>query len=237
MFAPERVSTSAITKQLVQPTNSDNSQEVTSSKIVSDSFHLDEIDFELCDVSRLRFDPRKWADYFSGPLEVSIFVVPLSWYDEERVLLCGKRVNRMVEALESFRTFCKTFTKTASVMLLFTEQDVFTEKIRNSNISDQEPFMHFLGGPRQARRGIHYFMQMFNHCFDESASQNSCYMHVASESDQYLKDFVCDIARDTILTKRLNQSSFVYISLKDTYSLKDRYLVEPERSTQTARTA
>jgi hypothetical protein len=236
MFGPEGVSTSAIRKKLVRPTNSSDkntSQEVTtSSKLVSECFQLDEIKFELCDASRLRCrDLRKWVDYFSDILEVLIFVVPLSWYDEERVLPGGKRVNRMAEALESFRSFCKTFTKTSSVMLLFTEKDVFMEKIRRSNISDQEPFMDFLGSPGQARRGIHYFMLMFKRCLDELASRNSCYMHVTSENDPNVRDFVLDVARSMNLTKRLNKSSFVYVSWKE-----DTYLYEPEGSTQTAQT-
>jgi hypothetical protein len=230
MLGPEGVSTSSVTEQLVGPTHSRNNQEMASPKLLSNRFCLDGIDFELCDASQLRSEPRKWISCFFDTIEAVIFVVPLSWYDEYRILPGGKRVNRMVEALENFRTLCMTFAKTTSIILLFTEIESFTEKYSESGIADQDPFMDFLGDRGQAVHGIRYLTQMFKDCFDKIDTVHTCFLHVTSESDPHLTDFVLEATQNILMANQVSRSCFVTGNVKDTCEF------DPNNSGQTAAT-
>jgi hypothetical protein len=230
MLGPEGVSTSSVTGQLVGSTHSRNNQEMASSKLISNRFRLDGINFELCDASQLRSEPRKWISYFFDTIEAVVFVVPLSWYDEYRILPGGKRVNRMVEALEYFRTLCRTFAKTTSIMILFTEKESFTEKYSESGIADQEPFVDFLGDPGQAGHGIRYLIQLFKDCFDRCDTVRACFIHVLSESDPYLTDFVLESTLNILMENQVSRSCLV------TGNTKDTSVFDPNNSGQTAAT-
>ena len=79
-----------------------------------EKYRIDGIDFEMYDVGGQRSERRKWIDCFDSVTAI-IFVVALSEYDQ--TLAEAKRTNRMVEALELFRSVCnnRAFSNTSII--------------------------------------------------------------------------------------------------------------------------
>jgi signal recognition particle receptor subunit beta len=119
---------------------------VKTTQVVMERYRIDGIDFEMYDVGGQRSERRKWIDCFDN-VDAVIFVAALSEYDQ--TLAEAKRTNRMVEALELFRSVCnnRAFANT-SIMLFLNKKDVFAEKILYSDIQAQKPFSEYAGPPR-----------------------------------------------------------------------------------------
>lgn len=153
---------------------------VKTTQVVMERYRIDGIDFEMYDVGGQRSERRKWIDCFDN-VDAVIFVAALSEYDQ--TLAEAKRTNRMVEALELFRSVCnnRAFANT-SIMLFLNKKDVFAEKILYSDIQVQKPFQDYAGPPREFNSGVLYFIQKFKECLIND-DFNDSFIHVTCATD------------------------------------------------------
>jgi guanine nucleotide-binding protein G(o) subunit alpha len=153
---------------------------VKTTQVVMERYRIDGIDFEMYDVGGQRSERRKWIDCFDN-VDAVIFVAALSEYDQ--TLAEARRTNRMIEALELFRSVCnnRAFANT-SIMLFLNKKDVFAEKILYSDISAQKPFHDYAGPPREFNSGVLYFIQKFKDCLIND-DFNDSFIHVTCATD------------------------------------------------------
>ncbi|EJK75009.1 hypothetical protein THAOC_03280 [Thalassiosira oceanica] len=170
---------------------------VRTTQVVMEKYRIDNIDFEMYDVGGQRSERRKWIDCFDQVTAV-IFVAALSEYDQ--TLAEAKRTNRMVEALELFRSVCnnRAFSNT-SIMLFLNKKDIFAEKILYSDIAAQRPFCDYAGPTKDFDHGILYFIQKFKDCLIDD-DFNDSFIHVTCATDTNNMEFVLDSTRTIIMT-------------------------------------
>lgn len=170
---------------------------VRTTQVVMERYRIDGIDFEMYDVGGQRSERRKWIDCFDH-VDAVIFVAALSEYDQ--TLAEAKRTNRMVEALELFRSVCnnRAFANT-SIMLFLNKKDIFAEKILYSDIAAQRPFFDYAGPPKDFDHGVLYFIQKFKDCLIDDEFNDS-FIHVTCATDTNNMEFVLDSTRTIIMT-------------------------------------
>lgn len=179
---------------------------VRTTQVVMEKYKIDNIDFEMYDVGGQRSERRKWIDCFDQVTAV-IFVAALSEYDQ--TLAEAKRTNRMVEALELFRSVCnnRAFSNT-SIMLFLNKKDIFAEKILYSDIAAQRPFCDYAGPTHDFDHGVLYFIQKFKDCLIDDEFNDS-FIHVTCATDTNNMEFVLDSTRTIIMTDNLKRSGFL----------------------------
>mmetsp|Transcript_61441 Transcript_61441/g.181588 ORF Transcript_61441/g.181588 Transcript_61441/m.181588 type:complete len:423 (-) Transcript_61441:322-1590(-) len=179
---------------------------VRTTQVVMERYRIDGIDFEMYDVGGQRSERRKWIDCFDH-VDAVIFVAALSEYDQ--TLAEAKRTNRMVEALELFRSVCnnRAFANT-SIMLFLNKKDIFAEKIMYSDIATQRPFSDYAGPPKDFDHGVLYFIQKFKDCLIDDEFNDS-FIHVTCATDTNNMEFVLDSTRTIIMTDNLRRSGFL----------------------------
>jgi len=178
---------------------------IRTTQITTERYRIDGIVYELHDVGGQRSERRKWICCFEN-VDAVIFVAALSEYDQ--TLVEAKRTNRMVEALELFRSVCNNcaFADT-SILLFLNKKDIFAEKIVYSDISLQRPFSDYAGG-KDFDHGVFYFIQQFKKCLIDD-DFNDSFIHVTCATDTNNMEFVLDSARTIIMTDNLRRSGFV----------------------------
>jgi len=179
---------------------------VKTTQVVMERYRIDGIDFEMYDVGGQRSERRKWIDCFDS-VDAVIFVVALSEYDQN--LAESKRTNRMVEALELFRSICnnRAFANT-SVMLFLNKKDIFEEKLQYSDIAAQKPFADYGGPPRDFNNGVLYFIEKFKDCLINDEITDS-FIQACTATDTSNMEFVLDSTRTIIMTDNLRRSGFL----------------------------
>jgi len=179
---------------------------VRTTQVVMEKYKIDNIDFEMYDVGGQRSERRKWIDCFDQVTAV-IFVAALSEYDQ--TLAEAKRTNRMVEALELFRSVCnnRAFSNT-SIMLFLNKKDIFAEKILYSDIAAQRAFCDYAGPTKDFDHGVLYFIQKFKDCLIDDEFNDS-FIHVTCATDTNNMEFVLDSTRTIIMTDNLKRSGFL----------------------------
>jgi len=179
---------------------------VRTTAVICEKYRIEGIDFEMYDVGGQRSERRKWIDAFEN-VDAVIFVAALSEYDQN--LAEARRANRMVEALELFRSVCnnRAFEET-SIMLFLNKKDVFAEKIKYSNIVDQRPFSDYAGPAQSFDEGVLYFIQKFKDCLINEEFSDS-FIHVTCATDTNNMEFVLDSTRTIIMTNNLRNSGFL----------------------------
>lgn len=181
---------------------------IRTTQVTMEKYHIEGIDFEIYDIGGQRSERRKWIDCFDG-VDAVIFVAALSGYDE--TLAEARRTNRMVEALELFRSVCnnRAFANT-SIMLFLNKKDLFAEKIMESDIIKQIPFSDYVGPPRDFDHGVQYFIEKFKECLmDEDSEFNDNFIHVTKATDTTNMRFVLDSTRAIIMHDNLQRSGFL----------------------------
>ena len=153
-----------------------------------------------------RSERRKWIDCFDNVTAV-IFIVALSEYDQ--TLAEAKRTNRMVEALELFRSVCnnRAFEDT-SILLFLNKKDIFAEKIMYSDIADQRPFSDYSGATKSFDEGVGYFISKFKDCLMDDEFNDS-FIHTTCATDTNNMQFVLDSTR-TILMAGVSSVVMLY---------------------------
>jgi len=196
-----------IARPSYQPTQQDILlSRVRTTAVICEKYRIDNIDFEMYDVGGQRSERRKWIDAFEN-VDAVIFVAALSEYDQN--LAEAKRTNRMLEALELFRSVCnnRAFEET-SIMLFLNKKDIFAEKIKYSDIAAQRPFADYAGPKGNFNEGVLYFIQKFKDCLiSDEFSDN--FIHVTCATDTNNMEFVLDSTRTIIMTNNLRKSGFL----------------------------
>jgi guanine nucleotide-binding protein G(o) subunit alpha len=179
---------------------------VKTTQVVMERYRIDGIDFEMFDVGGQRSERRKWIDCFEA-VDAVIFVAALSEYDQ--ALAEAKRTNRMVEAVDLFRSVCnnRAFANT-SIMLFLNKKDIFAEKIEYSDIVNQKPFSDYAGPPKDFDSGVLYFIEKFKECLIDD-DFNESFIHVTCATDTNNMEFVLDSTRTIIMTDNLRRSGFL----------------------------
>jgi len=179
---------------------------VKTTQVVMERYTIDGIEFEMYDVGGQRSERRKWIDCFDS-VDAVIFVAALSEYDQN--LAESKRTNRMVEALELFRSICnnRAFANTA-VMLFLNKKDIFEEKLQYSDISAQKPFHDYGGPPKDFNNGVLYFIEKFKDCLINDEITDS-FIQACTATDTHNMEFVLDSTRTIIMTENLRRSGFL----------------------------
>jgi len=179
---------------------------VKTTQVVMERYRIDGIDFEMYDVGGQRSERRKWIDCFDS-VDAVIFVAALSEYDQN--LAESKRTNRMVEALELFRSICnnRAFANTA-VMLFLNKKDIFEEKLQYSDIASQRPFADYGGPPKDFNNGVLYFIEKFKDCLINDEITDS-FIQACTATDTNNMEFVLDSTRTIIMTDNLRRSGFL----------------------------
>jgi len=179
---------------------------VKTTQVVMERYTIDGIEFEMYDVGGQRSERRKWIDCFDS-VDAVIFVAALSEYDQN--LAESKRTNRMVEALELFRSICnnRAFANTA-VMLFLNKKDIFEEKLQYSDISAQKPFQDYGGPPKDFNNGVLYFIEKFKDCLINDEITDS-FIQACTATDTHNMEFVLDSTRTIIMTENLRRSGFL----------------------------
>mmetsp|Transcript_740 Transcript_740/g.1190 ORF Transcript_740/g.1190 Transcript_740/m.1190 type:complete len:226 (-) Transcript_740:624-1301(-) len=179
---------------------------VRTTQVIMERYVIDGIEFEMYDVGGQRSERRKWINCFDG-VDSVIFVAALSEYDQ--TLAEAKRTNRMVEALELFRSVCnnRAFANT-SIMLFLNKKDIFAEKILYSDIAAQRPFGDYAGPQQDFDHGVLYFIQKFKDCLIDDEFNDS-FIHVTCATDTNNMEFVLDSSRTIIMTDNLRRSGFL----------------------------
>jgi len=179
---------------------------VRTTQVVMERYRIEGVDFEMYDVGGQRSERRKWLDCFDQVTSV-IFVAALSEYDQ--TLAEAKRTNRMVEALELFRSVCNTraFANT-SIMLFLNKKDIFAEKFLYSDIAAQRPFCDYAGPTKYFDHGVLYFIQKFKDCLIDDEF-NDTFIHVTCATDSNNMEFVLHTTRTVIMTDNLKRSGFL----------------------------
>ena len=169
---------------------------VRTTQVAMEKYRIDGTDFEMYDVGGQRSERRKWIDCFDSVTSV-IFVAALSEYDQ--TLAEAKRTNRMVEALELFRSVCnnRAFVNT-SIILFLNKRDIFQEKIMYSDIAAQRPFCDYSGPIKDNDHGVLYFIQKFKDCLIDDEFNDS-FIHVTCATDTNNMEFVLDSTRTIIM--------------------------------------
>jgi len=179
---------------------------VRTTQVIVEKYDIDGVEFEMYDVGGQRSERRKWIDCFEG-VDAVIFVAALSEYDQS--LAEAKHTNRMVEAIELFRSICnnRAFADT-SILLFLNKKDIFAEKIMYSDIAAQRPFADYAGPPRDFDQGVSYFIQKFKDCLiDEDF--NDSFIHVTCATDTNNMEFVLESTRMIIMTDNMRKSGIL----------------------------
>lgn len=179
---------------------------VRTTQVTCERYFINGVNFELFDVGGQRAERKKWIDTFDD-VDAVIFVAALSEYDQN--LAEARRTNRMVEAIELFRSVCnnRSFTNTP-VLLFLNKKDIFAEKIITSDINAQRPFSEFQGPKREFDAGVNYFKQKFEDCICDPDYQDS-FIHVTKATDTDNMQFVLNSTRSIIMTENLKRSGLL----------------------------
>lgn len=179
---------------------------VKTTQVNMERYRIEGCDFEMYDVGGQRSERRKWIDCFDS-VDAVIFVAALSEFDQN--LAESKRTNRMVEALELFRTVCnnRAFANT-SVLLFLNKKDIFEEKLQYSDIAAQKPFADYGGPTKDFNNGVVYFIEKFKDCLINDEITDS-FIQACTATDTNNMEFVLDATRTIIMTDNLRRSGFL----------------------------
>jgi len=159
---------------------------VRTTDIIVHTYDIDGTRFEMYDVGGQRSERRKWISCFDH-VDAVVFVAALSEYDQ--TLSEQRYTNRMVEAIELFRSVCSNPAFQKSTILLFlNKKDIFAHKIMYSDINAQRPFADFHGPNKDFNAGLEYFTNKFQETIIDDTFHQS-FVHVTCATDTNSSEF------------------------------------------------
>lgn len=178
---------------------------VRTSGIVTESYTVDHIPFEMYDVGGQRNERKKWIHCFEGVTAV-IFVAALSEYDQ--TLYEDTSTNRMMEALDLFADICNNvFFLSSSMILFLNKSDLFREKIKTKHIKDSPHFVDYDGEEGDYEAGVAYFKEKFL-ARNKAGSNKKIYVHVTCATDSKNVRYVFDSCKDILLRNSIKETGF-----------------------------
>jgi len=176
---------------------------VRTSGIVTESYEIDNVIFEMYDVGGQRNERKKWIHCFDNVTAV-IFVGAISEYNQK--LFEDTSTNRMVEALDLYEEVNNNihFEK-ASMLLFLNKRDLFANKIARVPISETAEFADYSGGANYDA-GCEYFIDRFRKL---NRPDREFYYHLTCATDTDNVKMVFDTCKDIILRNNLQDSGFL----------------------------
>lgn len=179
---------------------------VRTTQATTEKYIIDGSMFQLVDVGGQRLERRTWTSHFDSA-DAVIFVAALSEYDQK--LAEARESNRMVEALELFRSICgNSDFATTPILLFLNKKDLLEEKILVSNIADQPAFTDYVGPEKSFEHGVDYFRQKFMDCL-EDRPEDEFFVHVTCATNTQNMEFVLASTRKFIVQGNLKQSGIM----------------------------
>ncbi|KAJ7459317.1 heterotrimeric G protein alpha subunit 4, partial [Mycena latifolia] len=150
-------------------------------RVAETTVNLNGIDILVVDIGGRRPDRRKWMHTFDDVTSI-IFAASLGGYDT--CLTDDIAENEMQDSMVVWKDICasKYFNQT-SIILCFTKNDLFEQKVLTSDIVDFFP--DFNGSRGDAAAGRHYFSTRFQRLAEEVGRihEKAAYKHVVTATD------------------------------------------------------
>ena len=157
-------------------------------------FNLDDFILSIIDVKGQRTERRKWIHYFENVASI-LFLVRLPEYDQ---FFCeSDNENRMEESKALFKTIITyPWFQSSSVVLVFTDTDIFEEKIMSSDLKDYFP--EYSGPKNDPKSAREFILKMFVDLNPDK--EKMIYSYFASQSTTYEEfvRFLLSAVKDTI---------------------------------------
>ena len=163
-------------------------------------FDLGDIILSIIDVKR-RTARRKWHYYLDCLVSI-LFLVRLPEYDQ----FCRESVNenRMKESKALFRAIITyPWYQTLSVVLVFTETDIFKEKIMSSDLKDYFP--EYSGPKHDPKSAQEFILKMFIDLNPDKEKIIYSYFASQSTTDEEFMRFLLSAVKDTIYPPGFNK--------------------------------
>lgn len=184
------------------PTNADvlRARSITTG-IITVSFQIEKLKFELVDVGGQRAERKKWIHCFDFVTAV-MFIIALSEYDQ--MLYEDENVNRMQESLKLFTQMLTSpiFTSTPFILFL-NKEDIFDMKIKHSPITAAFPEYP---GPHQAKETKEFIKNKYLEA--DNNPKRDVYTFFTTATDTDLVKNVFNSVTDIILNKIINNHGF-----------------------------
>jgi hypothetical protein len=179
---------------------------VRTSGIITETYEIEGITFEMYDVGGQRNERKKWIHCFDDVTAV-IFVAALSEYNQR--LFEDQAVNRMTEALDLFEEITSNnYFLNSSILLFLNKRDLFEEKVKKVPINETTAFADYQGGPSY-EEGVRYFENKFKERFKKHDGDRDLYHHVTCATDTENVKIVFGACKDIILQSSLKESGFM----------------------------
>eukprot|EP00298_Acanthocystis_sp_HF-20_P011585 c19463_g1_i6.p1 GENE.c19463_g1_i6~~c19463_g1_i6.p1 ORF type:complete len:349 (+),score=103.17 c19463_g1_i6:130-1176(+) len=176
---------------------------VRTSGVVTNTYLISGVKFEMYDVGGQRNERRKWIHCFSDVTSV-IFVAALSEYDQ--VLFEDSNINRMKEALELFDEICRLdYFKHSAFILFLNKYDLFLEKLSTNPINNVPHWIDYTGGADPVNARNYFRDQFFKRNKD---SKRTIYFHITTATDTSNIQFVFEACKEIILERNIDDSGF-----------------------------
>ena len=179
--------------KILDPSYTPNEQDVLKSRvqttgIIESTFKQGNITYKLFDVGGQRSERRKWLHCFDD-------VTALSGYD--MTLIEDDTTNQMEESLNLFQAICtnKFFDK-SSVVLFLNKNDLFTEKINNTNHHLRLYFPHYNGPDHDVSAAKEFIKSQF---LMRNIKERIIYPHFTTATDTNNTKVVFKAVVDTII--------------------------------------
>ncbi|KAL5535027.1 hypothetical protein ACEPAF_3118 [Sanghuangporus sanghuang] len=173
--------------------------------ITETMFKLRSHEMLMVDVGGQKSERRKWIHCFQDVTTI-LFLVSLSGYDQ--CLVEDKDANQMQDAMTIWDSICHSqWFRQTSIILFLNKDDIFKEKIKNSDIKNHFP--DYEGEPGDAIQGRDYFRSRFTKLSRKSgqAREREIYVHFTNATDTALLRVVMAAVEGTRLLSFYSQSA------------------------------
>jgi len=165
-------------------------------------FEIEGVKFRMVDVGGQRNERRKWIHFFDD-VEAVIFVAAISEFDQ--VLFEDDKTNRLQDSIRLFSEICNTkFFQGTSMILFLNKNDLFTQKIRNTDLS--VCFPDYSGG-HEYDAAIDFIKSKF--VATRTRIDQEIFVHVTCATSTNNISFVFDAVKESVLIRNVAQSGFV----------------------------
>jgi guanine nucleotide-binding protein subunit alpha len=191
-----------------QPTSQDIVQcRARTIGITETTFHLRDHEMLMVDVGGQKSERRKWIHCFQDVTSI-LFLVSLSGYDQ--CLVEDRDANQMQDAMTIWDSICHSqWFKQTSIILFLNKNDLFENKIKNSNIKNFFP--DYDGEPGDIRAGRDYFKKRFARLAQKAgrSKEREIYIHITTATDTDMLRVVMAAVEDIVLRANLENAALI----------------------------
>jgi guanine nucleotide-binding protein subunit alpha len=175
--------------------------------ITETAFKLRDQEMLMVDVGGQKSERRKWIHCFQDVTSI-LFLVSLSGYDQ--CLVEDKDANQMQDAMTIWDSICHSqWFKQTSIILFLNKNDLFEEKVPNSDIKNFFP--DFDGAPGDIQAGRDYFKKRFARLAQKAgrSKEREVYIHTTTATDTALLKVVMTAVEDIVMRGNLEHAALI----------------------------